>query len=382
MQPLSNERVRCIRFAMTLDNNTKAFLALVRAGLWEKDDRLSIFGQVDYSEVMCLAEKQSVLGVVAAGLDHIVDVKAPKDVVLQLVGQTLQLEQRNCAMNDFIVKLTKKLSSQNVFSLVVKGQAVAQCYEKPLWRAAGDVDLLLDKSSYEKAKSILLPISYDIQSEDVFKLHSAFCVMGIDVELHGKMPFALSRIVDEVIEAVINNSLVGGGVSAWNVKGTDVFMPNPDNHVVLVFTHFLHHFFIEGVGLRQICDWCRILWTNRSSIDKTLLEQRIRKMGLMTEWKVFAALAVNFLGMPAMAMPFYEEKVYDNKARRVLTRIIRSGNFGHNNDLSYRSKYKGMTYKGISFWRRFLDFVVLAPIFPMDVPKYFISYVSNKIIRS
>ena len=57
-------------------------------------------------------------------------------------------------------------------------------------------------------------------------------------------------------------------------------MPGPDNDVVIVFTHFLHHFFIGGVGLRQICDWCRLLWTYRESLDRGLLESRIRKMGL------------------------------------------------------------------------------------------------------
>ena len=37
---------------LSLDNNTKAFLELVRAGLWEKEARLSQFGRVDYEEVM------------------------------------------------------------------------------------------------------------------------------------------------------------------------------------------------------------------------------------------------------------------------------------------------------------------------------------------
>ena len=33
-----------------LDNNTQAFLALVRAGLWEKDVRLSQFNNIELSE--------------------------------------------------------------------------------------------------------------------------------------------------------------------------------------------------------------------------------------------------------------------------------------------------------------------------------------------
>ena len=62
---------------MAKDNNIKAFLELVRAGLWEKEARLSQFGEVDYEEIMGLAEEQSVDGLVTAGLEHVTDVKVP-----------------------------------------------------------------------------------------------------------------------------------------------------------------------------------------------------------------------------------------------------------------------------------------------------------------
>ena len=75
-----------------LDNNTQAFLALVRAGLWEKDVQLSSYGDIDFKEVYRLAEEQSVVGLVAAGIEHIVDIKIPKEDALQFVGQSLQLE--------------------------------------------------------------------------------------------------------------------------------------------------------------------------------------------------------------------------------------------------------------------------------------------------
>ena len=150
-----------------------------------------------------------------------------------------------------------------------------------------------------------------------------------------------------------------------------------DDDVVFVFTDFLHHFFIEGVGLRQICDWCRLLWTYRGQIDKKLLESRLRKMGLMTEWKAFASLAVNTLGMPEETMPFYDAR-FRSKSEKVLSRVLKSGNFGHNNDLSYRAKYTGMKYKLVAMWRRFVDFASLVPMFPVDTPKFFFTYMFNK----
>ena len=360
-----------------LSNNQQAFLQLVRAGLWEKEVRLSQYGDVDFDEMYRLAQEQSVIGLVAAGVERVVDIKVPKEIVFQFVGTTMQLEQRNLSMNRFVTKLFGKLKEKGVYALLVKGQGIAQCFERPLWRAAGDVDLLLDAKNYEKSKTLLSPLADEVDSEDVCKKHQALKMEGFDVELHGRMPFLISNRVDKCIDSVILNSLSDDGKREWLINNDVVYLPNADNDIILVFTHFLRHFFVEGVGLRQICDWCRLLWTYKDSLNYGLLESRIRKMGLMTEWRAFASLAVDTLGMPAETMPFYDVR-YKDKADKVLRRVLKSGNFGHNNDLSYRIRYKGISYKIVATWRRFFDFASLAHVFPIDAPKFFLTYLFSK----
>lgn len=63
---------------MNLDNSINAFLELVKAGLWEKDVCLPSFGDIDFNCVYQLAKQQSVEGLVAAGLEHVKDVKLPQ----------------------------------------------------------------------------------------------------------------------------------------------------------------------------------------------------------------------------------------------------------------------------------------------------------------
>ena len=360
----------------TLDNNTRAFLALVRAGLWKKDVRLLPYQDIKWQEVYRLATEQSVLGLVLAGLEYS-DVKPPKELLLQWIGEVQQIEQRNKAMNGFIANLIDNLRKEDVYSLLVKGQGVAQCYEKPLWRCAGDIDLLLSNDNYLKAKSALKPIASEVANEDETTKHQALVINGFDVELHGKMPFTLSMRVEAGIDEVLDDLFCRGNVRSWDCNGTQVFLPSPDDDVILIFTHFLHHFFIEGVGLRQICDWCRLLYTYKDSLNYELLESRIRKMGLMSEWKAFASLAVDTLGMPVEAMPFYDARFKD-KGEKVLRRVLKNGNFGHNNDLSYRSRYSGMTYKIVAAWRRLKDFATLIPVFPLDAPRFFVVYLLGK----
>jgi hypothetical protein len=89
-------------------------------------------------------------------------------------------------------------------------------------------------------------------------------------------------------------------------------------------------------------------------------------------------MAVDVLGMPKGVMPFYDDW-FQKKGRRVLSRIMKSGNMGHNNDLSYRSKFSGLKYKLVALWRRIKDFAGFMKIFPIDAPKFFMHYVFRKI---
>lgn len=362
-----------------MDNkNLQVFFDLVKAGLWgDRNPDMRIDGATDWQEIYRSATEQSVLGLILAGLEHS-DVKPPQMLLLQWIGEVQMIEQRNKEMNTYIAELIENLRESDVYAILVKGQGVAQCYEKPLWRCSGDVDLLLSNDNYLKAKSTLIPIASEVANEDKATKHQALVINGFDVELHGKMPFIISKRVDDGIDDVLDALFCRGNVRSWDCNGTQVFLPSPDNDVILVFTHFLHHFFIEGVGLRQICDWCRLLYTYKDSQNYGLLESRIKAMGLMSEWKAFASLAVNTLGMPVDAMPFYDARFKD-KGEKVLRRVLKNGNFGHNNDLSYRSRYSGMTYKFVAAWRRLKDFASLIPLFPLDAPRFYVTYVMGKV---
>ena len=309
--------------------------------------------------------------------------KAPQQWALQFAGQTIQLEQRNKAMNAFIAKLIERLRKNDVYTLLVKGQGIAQCYERPLWRSCGDVDLYLSKDNYEKAKALLLPIAHNIEKEEKERLHLGMTLEGWVVELHGTMHTKLSRRMNRVADDVHGDIFHNGNVRSWDNDGVQVFLPNADNDVVIIFNHIINHFFLEGVGLRQICDWCRLIWRYRESLNYKLLEARIKKMGLMSEWKTFGTLAVEYLGMPTEAMPFYSpESKWKRKANRICRYVLESGNFGHNRDVSYRSKNSALVVNTITLWRRICDFAKFTVLFPCDSPKFFCHYFLNRISKT
>ena len=361
---------------MNTNTNTKAFFELVRAGLWEKEVRLSQFDNIDFSEVYRLAEEQSVIGMVAAGIDHVVDVKVPQAWALQFAGQTIQLEQRNKAMNAYIAGLIDKLRKENVYALLVKGQGVAQCYENPLWRCSGDIDLFLSDENFQRAKSYLLPLASSVEEEYVREKHLGLTIDGWVVELHGHLYSGLSSRVERELDKLQENTFFGGQVRSWMNGQTQIFLLKAENDAFYVFTHILQHFFKEGVGLRQICDWCRLLYTYRDSLNYGLLEQRIKRAGLVSEWKAFGALAIEYLGFPKDSMPLLNVGVDLNanlkrKADRIMKFILKSGNMGHNRDMSHFSKYPYLIRKCVSMGRRIGDLINHARIFPLDSLRFF-----------
>lgn len=363
-------------FVSKENKNQEAFIALVRAGLWEDSQKFSVEGlelgdSVDWEEVYRLASEQAVLGLVLAGIDYLpIDQRPPKVELLQWIGEIQMLEQQNQSMNHFIGELMDKMCKEGIYALLVKGQGVAQCYEKPLWRSCGDVDFMLSADNYDKAKEFLAPLAAHVDEEDTFRKHLGMTIDPWIVELHGTMNTELSKRVNSGIEEVQNDLFYGGNVRSWMNEGTQVFLPSADNDIIIIFTHFIQHFYVGGVGLRQVCDWCRLLWTYREKIDRKKLESRLKDMGMMAEWRSFGVFAVEQLGMPEEAMPFYKTSGRQKRnANRICKLILRSGSFGFNQDQSYRSKYPGVVAKTITLWLRIGEFMRLTAIFPMNAPK-------------
>lgn len=365
---------------MQFTNNELAFFALLKAGLWEKDVRLSQFGNINFNVIRKLAEEQSLVGVIAAGLEHSRDVHVPNPILMQFVGRVLQIEQRNKAINVFISVLEKRLKAENVSALLVKGQGVGQCYERPLRRTSGDVDFILDEDNYQRGKLLLSKIGSSVHEENPFDKHFSVGLDGFVVELHGTMRSMLTKQADDFIDALQVDLFNSGRNRIWNNNGTPVLLPCPDDDVLFVFTHILKHFFNYGIGLRQFCDWCRLLYTYYNMMDMRLLESRLISMKLMSEWKVFRALAVNWLGMPQERVPFYSPaKGWGRKAKRVISFVLQTGNFGHNRDNDYYQNSNAII-KGIrSFWRHTCDSVRHTFIFPLDSIKIWFRVLVNGV---
>ncbi len=350
----------------------EVFFSLLRAGLWEGDVKVS--GErlvVSGSDVMRLAEEQSVVGLVTAGAEwftvHGSRFMIPLTEKLKLLGKCQLIEQRNVAMNQFVAGLIGRMREAGINALLMKGQGLAQCYERPMWRACGDVDLFLDDDNYERAKQFLQPLASRVDKEAPYSRHLAMTIDTWTVELHGYLRCGLSKRVDRELDALRREEFAGGKKRTWMNGNTQVSLPSADCDAVYVFVHFLNHFYKGGICMRQVCDWCRLLWTYREAVDVPQLERHLNRMKLLDEWKGFAALAVEKLGMPDEAMPLYDrDDQWKRKADRILDFMFEKGNRGSD----YYGKYPYLIRKFCSMRRRLADVAHHCRIFPLGAMRF------------
>lgn len=90
-----------------------------------------------------------------------------------------------------------------------------------------------------------------IDFNEVYRLAEEQSVVGlvaagidhIVVELHGHLYCGLSKKTDMVIDDTQKDVLCANTTRSWLNGQTLVFLPNVDNDVIFVFTHFLKHFY-------------------------------------------------------------------------------------------------------------------------------------------
>lgn len=359
-------------------HSVEVFLDLLKGGLWERSVSLSGHGQIDWDRVLRISKEQTVVGLVTAGIEHMVDLKLPKLTVLPFIMEVGTTVAINKQMNSYMESLFSLLDNESIHAVLIKGQGIAQCYERPLWRSSGDIDLLLNEDYYKKAKALLAPLAESVGEELSLRMHHDFKIEGWTIELHGTLHSdylpRMNRVMDGLIEDLFQVKLF----RKWHNGNKDITLPAPNYDVIFVFCHIIQHFFQGGIGLRQVCDWCRLLWVYRNDIDKDFLERNLREMKMLSEWKAFACVAVDYLGMEEGSMPLYDRR-FLKKAGFIVDFIMKVGNFGRNRDRRYLRGKSLWKRKTISMKRQSSDLLFMSRIFPKDSILFFFRYFSKGI---
>lgn len=334
-----------------MERHEEVFFSLLRNAFWGSEIEIPE-GFADWGEVARTAKIQSALGVVG-------DVMLSDARIASAMSQELRTKVKTFIManmmthgklNGVLVNVVSHLSAAGINSVLLKGQGLAQYYPKPEMRQCGDIDLYVGLERYADSYDVVKLLATKIDDRKALEVgkHYDFFVGKVAVEMHrysDRYPTSrLDRIYQEVSLKGLERNLV-----PLMFSGQEVNTPSDEYNAFYIFSHLFHHFLINGLGARQLCDWMLFLRARSSHIDMQSLQTTLKSLDMLKPWQAFGCVLVKYFGMPAETFPFYDA-AQENKAAKIVKRLLDEGNFGKERDVY---KKRGKIYLINKTWAMF-----------------------------
>ena len=221
-----------------------------------------VIAGMDWQELYSFASKQALLGLCFEGIERLgkeypEELKQNpigRELLMTWMGKAQQIRRQNMKVNAVAGKLFAMLREDGMRCCVLKGQGNALMYPNPYSRTPGDIDVWIDASrerimEYARKKFEL--------GDDIRLQHLETSLDGVPVELH-------------FFPCSMNNPIYHARLQKWFKRNADLqcshivslpdgtgdmAIPTSAFNVVYQLTHLYHHFFDEGIGMRQIIDY-------------------------------------------------------------------------------------------------------------------------------
>ena len=237
-----------------------------------------VIAGMDWQELYSFASKQALLGLCFEGIERL-GKEYPDELRLNPIGRELlmtwmgkaqQIRRQNMKVNAVAGKLFAMLRVDGMRCCVLKGQGNALMYPNPYSRTPGDIDVWIDASrerimEYAQKKFEL--------GDDIRLQHLETSLDGVPLELH-------------FFPCSMNNPIYHARLQKWFRRNADlqcshivglpdgagdIAIPTTAFNVIYQLTHLYHHFFDEGIGMRQIIDYYYVVddfWKVKESFSQ------------------------------------------------------------------------------------------------------------------
>lgn len=327
---------------------------------------------INWRRLYTFASRQALLGFCFDGIERTTKEYSEelkqnpmgRELLMTWMGAAQQIRRQNMKVNVVASKLYSMLREDGLRCCILKGQGNALMYPNVYSRNPGDIDVWVNASREqitEYAKK-----HFEI-GDDIRYHHLETSLDGVPVELH-------------FFPGIMNNSIYNARLQKWFKRNADLQCSNvvslPDGigeiaipttafNVIYQLTHLYHHFFDEGIGMRQIIDYYYVVNNDELLEIRDTLQKELKHLGL---WKF--ARAVMYVQHEALGLS--EEKMIapmdEKRGKLLLAEILNGGNFGQ-----HFTKYGHFTQQGMAkkyflkIWRN-MHFVRYYPAEALSEP--------------
>ena len=353
-------------------NDITAIFAFLKYCLGYKGNMSRVIAGMDWQELYSFASKQALLGLCFEGIERLgkeypEELKQNpigRELLMTWMGKAQQIRRQNMKVNAVAGKLFSMLREDGLRCCILKGQGNALMYPNPYSRTPGDIDVWIHASR----ERIIEYASKKFELEDDIRLqHLETSLDGVPVELH-------------FFPCSMNNPIYHARLQKWFRRNADlqcshivglpdgagdIAIPTTAFNVIYQLTHLYHHFFDEGIGMRQIIDYYYVVNNDELLVIRDTLQRELKYLGL---WK-FAGAVMYVLHE---ALGISEEKITvpmdEKRGKLLLSEILNGGNFGQ-----HFTKYGHFTQQGMAkkyflkIWRN-IHFVRYYPVEALSEP--------------
>ena len=243
-------------------NDIIAFFAFLKYCLGYKGNMSKIVARMDWQELYSFASKQALLelcfeGIERLGKEYPEELKQNpigRELLMTWMGKAQQIRRQNMKVNAVASKLFSMLREDGMRCCILKGQGNALMYPNPYSRTPGDIDVWINASrerimEYAQKKFEL--------GDDIRLQHLETSLDGVPVELH----FFPCSMNNPIYHARLqkwfrrNADLQCSHIVSLPDGAGDIAIPTSPFNVVYQLCHLYHHFFDEGIGMKQIIDY-------------------------------------------------------------------------------------------------------------------------------
>lgn len=366
----------------------KQFLELLRAGLWGGCPDVRLFqGEVNWKAIFKIAREQAVQVLVADGMEALPEHLAPKkETIYKIAIRRTTNSLAYKVQKSLINRITTLFNEEGIPSILLKGQGVAQNYQKPESRMCGDIDIYVGMDNFHKACEILRREgAEELIHQDEHEFHIAFDLDDKTIEVHKKSDVIHGRKLNDSLQKWITNhldaKLADGTLPKWNNDGTQINIPDPTYNAFYIIHHAVRHMLGEGIGLRHVCDWMIFLHTHQDQIDTGELKAKLAEYKMATAWGQFGALATKYLGFPEEHLLVPPINQNESKAELLLQHIFSTGNFGQYSKEKRDSKSRYLKRKWHNFRFQMSRLFKLYRILPDYTLNFGCGWFTNAVYR-
>ena len=323
----------------------------------------SALQRFDWQRFYAFAKKQTLAGIVMDGISRLPKEVAPKLGLLRnwfIMSQTIR--RQNMMVNVATAEIYNKVKAVGYDCCILKGQANAAMYANPAARTPGDVDMWVDASREEIRQLAQTLAKENGRIDEESYNHIALTTNDISVELHYTPGFMANFTYNRRLQQWFRKSITAQcrNMIALPDEAGEVAAPTADFNAVYQLYHLYHHYFYEGVGLRQVVDYYYVILNfeletqnlklnNSKSAKPTIQNSKLKTQNSLTRlglWHFAGAMMYvlhEVLGLPEEKMIAPMDK---KRGEMLLNDILCGGNFGHHDE---RHAWGRDTYDGNGF---------------------------------